>query len=71
MLEVTFDPGSPPGDLQIGLLMSAAQLGGLVLEASRTRVSSTARSTDGVAPLIGSSAVMQTTVLSQNSADLL
>ena len=60
MLEVAFDASNPPSDLEIDLLMGAAQLGGLVLEACRTRVSSTARVSDGVAPLIGSSAVMQT-----------
>ena len=60
MLEVTFDAASPPGDLQLDFLVASAQLGGLVLEASRSRVSSTARPSDGVAPLIGSSGIMQT-----------
>src|SRR5215813_12806931 len=60
MLEVTFDAASPPGDLQLDFLVASAQLGGLVLEACRSRVSSTARPSDGVAPLIGSSGVMQT-----------
>jgi len=60
MLEVSFDPASPPGDLQLDFLVASAQLGGLVLEAGRSRVSSTARPSDGVGPLIGSSGVMQT-----------
>ena len=60
MLEVTFDAANPPGDSQIDFLVASAQLGGLVLEACRSRVSNTARPSDGVAPLIGSSVVMQT-----------
>src|SRR6476646_3076844 len=42
MLEVTLDAASPPGDLQLDCLVASAQLGGLALEASRSRVSSTA-----------------------------
>jgi transcriptional regulator with PAS, ATPase and Fis domain len=40
-------------------LTAAAQLGGLVLEAARTRLASRTRLVDGAAPLIGSSGVMQ------------
>ena len=60
ILEVTFDAAHPPGDSHLDFLVAAAQLGGLVLESCRSRVSNTVRSSDGVAPLIGSSAVMQT-----------
>src|SRR6185295_10455631 len=59
ILEASFDPASPPGDLQIGILAAASQLGGLVLEACRARVCGLARRVDGAAPLIGSSSVMQ------------
>jgi len=59
ILEACFDPASPPGELQIELLAAAAQLAGLVLESCRGRVSSIARPIDGVAPLIGSSGIMQ------------
>src|SRR4026207_2105411 len=54
MLEVTFDAGSPPGDLQVDFLVASAQLGGLVLEACRSRVSSNARSSGGVGALMRS-----------------
>ncbi len=60
VLEVAFDPASPPGDLQLDILAAATQLAGLVLESGRARVTSIARPIDGVAPLIGSSSVMQT-----------
>ena len=59
VLEAAFDPGSPPGDGDVDLLASAAQLGGLVLESSRARAVTSVRSADGVGPLIGSSGVMQ------------
>ena len=60
ILEASFDAGRPPSDAEIDLLAAAAQLAGLVLEASRTRVATTTRNVDGAAPLIGSSDVMQT-----------
>ena len=60
VLEAAFDPGCPVGDLQLDVLAAAAQLGGLVLEACRARVSTIARCNDGVGPLIGSSSIMQT-----------
>ena len=59
ILEASFDPISPPGELQMEFLAAASQLAGLVLESCRGRVSSIARPIDGVAPLIGSSGVMQ------------
>jgi len=59
ILEAAFDPASPPGDRQLDVLAAASQLGGVVLESCRARVSSVARPIDGVAPLIGSSSVMQ------------
>jgi len=59
LLEAAFDPALPPGDRQIDVLAAAAQLGGVVLESCRARVSSMARPIDGVAPLIGSSSIMQ------------
>jgi len=59
ILEASFDPACPPGDLHLEVLAAVSQLGGLVLEACRARVSSMARPIDGVAPLIGSSGVMQ------------
>jgi len=59
ILEASFDAGRPPAEPQLDLLAEAAQLAGLVLEASRSRVTTLVRSADGAAPLIGSSAVMQ------------
>ena len=59
LLEAAFDPALPPGDAQVDVLAAAAQLGGVVLESCRARVSSMARPIDGVAPLIGSSGIMQ------------
>src|SRR5215831_9827581 len=59
ILEVTFDGASPPGNETLDVLAAAAQLAGLVLQASRPRVVAMARSLDGAAPLIGSSGAMQ------------
>ena len=59
ILEASFDAGHPPADAEIDLLAAAAQLAGLVLEASRTRVATMTRNVDGAAPLIGASDVMQ------------
>ena len=59
ILETSFDLATPPEDAQVEVLAAAAQLGGLVLESSRGRISGIARPPDGVAPLIGSSSVMQ------------
>src|SRR5258705_7558659 len=52
ILEACFDPSSPPGDLQMDILVAASQLAGLVLESGRARVTGIARARDGVAPLI-------------------
>ena len=59
ILEASFEPGRVLHDRDFELLTAAAQLGGLVLEATRTRAALRARGPDGAAPLIGSTAVMQ------------
>jgi transcriptional regulator with PAS, ATPase and Fis domain len=59
ILEAAFDSSRPPGDEQFDTLAMVSQLAGLVLEASRGRVSNMTRPIDGVAPLIGSSGIMQ------------
>ena len=59
VLEAYFQPGRPIEDLDFEMLQSAAELGGLVLEASRTRSLARAMRPDGAAPLIGSTAVMR------------
>lgn len=59
VLETAFDAGSPPAEAQLDLLAAASQLGGLVLESCRARAATTTRPPDSVAPLVGSSGVMQ------------
>src|SRR5262245_22176611 len=59
VLEATFDASRPLTDEQLDLLGTAAQMAGLVLEASRNRIAALARTCDGAAPLIGSSGTMQ------------
>jgi transcriptional regulator with PAS, ATPase and Fis domain len=59
ILEASFEPGRKLDARDYELLTTAAYLGGLVLEAARTR-GRLDRSADGAAPLIGSTAVMQT-----------
>lgn len=59
ILEASFDPGRLLDDDDVAALSPAAQLGGLVLEAARTRTPARAALPDGAAPLIGSTAVMQ------------
>ena len=59
VLEAYFEPGRPIEDRDFEMLESAAELGGLVLEATRTRSLTRATSPDGAAPLIGSTAVMR------------
>jgi DNA-binding NtrC family response regulator len=59
ILDASFDAGSPPQEDDFDLLAAAAQLGGLVLEASRTRVEAIGRTMDGAMPLVGSSGIMQ------------
>ncbi len=58
VLEAYFEPGRPIDDSDLEMLESAADLGGLVLEAARTRAVLRSRP-DGAAPLIGSTAVMK------------
>ena len=60
VLEVYFEPGRPIEDADFEMLESAADLGGLVLEAARTRaVLRRCTTPDGAAPLIGSTPVMK------------
>jgi transcriptional regulator with PAS, ATPase and Fis domain len=59
VLEVSFESGMTPGPEEVHVLTALAHLGGLVLEANRTRASLVARREDGAAPLIGSSPLMQ------------
>jgi transcriptional regulator with PAS, ATPase and Fis domain len=57
VLEASFEPGRPIDEADFDLLTTAAHLGGLVLEAARTR-SVPRAAQDGAAPLIGSTPVM-------------
>ena len=59
VLEASFEPGRPPTDADVGLMTAMAHLGGLVLEASRGRLVPSVNRSDGAAPLVGSSLVMQ------------
>jgi two-component system, NtrC family, response regulator HydG len=59
VLEASCEPSRSLDDSDLEVLSAAAHLGGLVLEAARTRAASRIRSHDGAAPLIGSTAVMQ------------
>ena len=59
VLEASFERGRRLGEQDFELLTAAAQLGGLVLEATRTRGTPRPASSDGAAPLIGSTAVME------------
>ena len=59
VLEAWREPGRPFTDGEFDLLLAAAQLGGLVLEAERVRQRGRARLPDGAAPLVGSSHAMQ------------
>src|SRR5438067_3948908 len=58
-LEATFESGSGLTDPQRDVLADAAQLGGLVLEATRAHVASLMRPVDAAGPLVGSSGLMQ------------
>jgi DNA-binding NtrC family response regulator len=58
VLEARFERGRTLGERDFELITAAAQLGGLVLEATRTRPAGQPRESDGLSPLIGSSAVM-------------
>jgi transcriptional regulator with PAS, ATPase and Fis domain len=59
VLEASFEPGRRLEERDFDLLTAAAQLGGLVLEAARTRSAMRLRGPDGAAPLIGSTSVME------------
>ena len=59
VLEASFECGRLLDDQEFELLTAAAQLGGLVLEAARTRGAPRPASSDGAAPLIGSTSVME------------
>ena len=59
VLEAYFEPGRPIADSDFEMLESAADLGGLVLEAARTRAVLRPCRPDGAAPLIGSTPLMK------------
>ena len=59
VLEASFERGRLLDAQDFELLTAAAQLGGLVLEAARTRGATRPGSPDGAAPLIGSTSVME------------
>ncbi len=58
VLEASFERGRMLNDRDFELLTAAAELGGLVLEASRTRGTPRPLPADGAAPLIGSTPLM-------------
>jgi transcriptional regulator with PAS, ATPase and Fis domain len=58
VLEASFERGRLLNDRDFDLLRAAAELGGLVLEAARTRAMPRLAPADGAAPLIGSTPVM-------------
>ncbi|MGH9254411.1 MAG: sigma-54 interaction domain-containing protein [Vicinamibacterales bacterium] len=58
VLEATFEHGRTLVERDFELLTAAAQLGGLVLEATRTRPSGLLGPCDAITPLVGSSPVM-------------
>jgi transcriptional regulator with PAS, ATPase and Fis domain len=58
VLEASFERGRLLNDHDFDLLRAAAELGGLVLEAARTRALPRLAPADGAAPLIGSTPVM-------------
>ncbi len=59
VLEASCDPNRPLDDWDLEILTCVAHLGGLVLEASRSRTAVRARHADGAAPLLGSTSIMQ------------
>ena len=59
ILEASFERGRRLDEQDFELLTAAAQLGGLVLEAARTRGTPRPASSEGAAPLIGSTAAME------------
>jgi transcriptional regulator with PAS, ATPase and Fis domain len=58
VLEASFERGRLLNERDFELLTAAAELGGLVLEAARTRGPSRPVPSDAAAPLVGSTAVM-------------
>jgi transcriptional regulator with PAS, ATPase and Fis domain len=59
VLEASCDPARPLDAPDMELLTALAQLGGLVLEVARGRAASRGRPTLAIAPLVGSTRVMQ------------
>jgi transcriptional regulator with PAS, ATPase and Fis domain len=59
VLEASCDPGRRFDEHDLSALTAVAQLGGLVLEIARSRASARGRPSLSVAPLIGSTVVMQ------------
>src|SRR5262245_48477324 len=59
VLEASYDPTQPLHDPDVDVLMAMAQLGGYVLEVARGRTTTRGGSVRGLAPLIGSTPVMQ------------
>jgi transcriptional regulator with PAS, ATPase and Fis domain len=59
VLEASYDPSRPLNDSDVEVLMAVAHLGGYVLEVARGRTLSRSRSGRTLAPLIGSTSLMQ------------
>src|SRR5262245_2297267 len=59
VLEASYDPLQPLNDPDVDVLMAVAQLGGYVLEVARSRSLARGRTARALAPLIGSTSVMQ------------
>ena len=60
VLEASCNPNHPLDEPGLDLLTAMAQLGGLVLEVARGRAAPRGRPVIGIAPLVGSTPVMQT-----------
>jgi transcriptional regulator with PAS, ATPase and Fis domain len=59
VLEASYDPTQPLNDPDVEVLTAVAQLGGYVLEVARGRLMARGGSVRGLAPLIGSTPIMQ------------
>ena len=59
VLEASYDPNQPLNEPDVDVLTAIAQLGGYVLEVARGRSLAKGRTGRAVAPLIGSTSVMQ------------
>ena len=59
VLEASYDPTQPLNDPDVDVLTAVAQLGGYVLEVARGRSMARGGSVRGLAPLIGSTPIMQ------------